>query len=381
MERFDVAVVGMGALGSAAAYHLGLAGASTVAFEQHELGHARGASHDTSRIVRTSYGDADYVRFAQAAYREWADLEARTGERLLTITGGVVLAPHGSPHSIDDFAASLDATGVPYERLAPAEVRSRWPRLTIDDDVDAVFTADTGIAHAGRTVAVLQLHARALGVDVRDRTPVTRLEPVDDGVLVHAASGVVHARSVIVAADAWTNALLEPLGERIPLDVMQEQVTYFAPPHPERLDADGLPVWVWLDDHCFYGFPTYGEPTIKAARDVSDHRMTPDERTFQHSRPLLDELTAFVGGLIAGAGEPERTVTCQYALTPDRRFVVDRLPSHPAIVVGLGAGHAFKFTPAFGRALAELAQGVPTTDDLGAFTIAGLRAATEEVTA
>lgn len=199
--------------------------------------------------------------------------------------------------------------------------------------------------------------------------------------LVHAGSGVVHARSVVVAADAWTNALLEPLGERVQLDVMQEQVTYFSPAQPERFGADGLPVWVWLDDECFYGFPTYGEPTIKAARDVSEHRMTPEDRTFAHSRPLLDELVGFVGGLIPDAGPAERTVTCQYALTPNRRFVIDRLPSQPAIVVGLGAGHAFKFTPAFGRALAELALERPTTDDLGAFTIAGMRAATEEVPA
>jgi sarcosine oxidase len=80
METFEVAVVGMGALGSAAAYHLARRGARVVAFEQYELGHVRGASHDTSRIVRTSYGAPEYVRLAQSAYRDWADLEQESGE-------------------------------------------------------------------------------------------------------------------------------------------------------------------------------------------------------------------------------------------------------------------------------------------------------------
>lgn len=369
MEEFDVAVVGLGALGSAAAYHLARQGVRVVAFEQFELGHVRGASHDTSRIVRTSYGSAAYVRFAQAAYREWAALEAATGERLLTITGGVVFIPDDGPYDAADFARSLTGSGVPFELLDPEEVRARWPQFVVAEGVTCVYTPDSGIAHASRTVATLQMHARMRGAELRDRTRVDRLTPDGEGVVVSTSGGDVRARRVVLAADAWTNELLEPLGIRIPLEVMQEQVSYFAPVDPEAFDRDRFPVWIWEDEQCFYGFPTYGEPTVKAARDVSENHMTPAERTFVPSPERTAELSAFLAAIIPESGPLLRTVTCQYALTPDRRFVIGPLASEPDIIVALGAGHAFKFTPAIGLALAELAMGGDTTDDLTAFAV------------
>ncbi|MFG1923245.1 N-methyl-L-tryptophan oxidase [Cryptosporangium sp. NPDC048952] len=367
MQSFDIAVVGQGALGSAAAYHLARRNANVVAFEQFELGHVRGASHDTSRIVRTSYGAERYVRLAQSAYRDWADFEAVSGERLVTTTGGLIFLPVTGPYSAADFTTSLAVVGIPYELLSPAEVHERWPQFRIPEGVETVYTADTGIAHASRTVAALQMQARAHGAVLRDRTPVVRLEPDDTGVVVHTDAGAVHAGKVVVAADAWTNTLLEPLGEAIPLVTMQEQVTYFKPADASLFEPDGFPVWIWEDDFCFYGFPTYGEPTIKAARDVSDNVMTPADRTYEPSDDLLAQLTEFVNSTIPASGAALRTVTCQYALTPNREFVLGPLERHPNIIVALGAGHAFKFTPAIGRILAELAIDGTTADDISAF--------------
>ncbi|MGH3585269.1 MAG: FAD-dependent oxidoreductase [Pseudonocardia sp.] len=161
--------------------------------------------------------------------------------------------------------------------------------------------------------------------------------------------------------------MLDPLDATLPLVTMQEQVSYFGPADPDAFDRDRFPVWIWEDTSCFYGFPTYGEPTIKAARDRSDNLMTPEERTFVPSAELLDELTSFMGATIPGSGPALRTVTCQYAITPDRRFVIGPLDQHPDVLVALGAGHAFKFTPAIGRILAELAVDGGTGDDISAF--------------
>jgi sarcosine oxidase len=367
MERFDVAVVGLGALGSAAAYQLARKGVDVVAFEQFELGHVRGASHDTSRIIRTSYGAPEYVRLAQSAYRDWADFEQVSGERLVTTTGGLVFVRRGGPYAVDDFRTSLGDVGVPFELLTPAQVGDRWPQFTIPDDVDTVYTPDSGIVHAARSVAALQMQARAHGAAIRDRTAVHALDPDGAGVVVRTASGDIRAGKVVVATDAWTNALLEPLGAAIPLLTMQEQVTYFAPVDPRAYDRSGFPVWIWEDEVCYYGFPTYGEPTIKAARDISMNLMTPEERTFVPSTELVAELSAFMAATIPGSGPALRTVTCQYALTPDRSFVISPLTQHPDILVALGAGHAFKFTPAIGRVLAELAIDGGTEDDISSF--------------
>jgi sarcosine oxidase len=369
METFDVAVIGMGALGSAAAYQLARRGVNVVAFEQFELGHVRGASHDTSRIIRTSYGAPEYVRLAQSAYRDWAELEAVTGETFVTVTGGLVFFPAGGPYSADDFRSSLTETGVPYELLTPAEVSARWPQFSLPEGAQAIYTADSGIVHASRSVAALQMQARAHGAVIRDRTPVERLVPDADGVVIHTAHGEVRAGKVIVAADAWTNELLAPLGAAIPLVTMQEQVSYFKPTDDAAFDRDRFPVWIWEDEYCYYGFPTYGEPSIKAARDVSNNLMTPEGRTFVPSAELLDQLTSFMGSTIPGSGDVLRTVTCQYALTLDRRFIISPLEEHPNIIVGLGAGHAFKFTPTIGRILAELAVDGSSTEDISAFGV------------
>lgn len=368
METFDVAVVGLGALGSAAAYHLTRKGVNVVAFEQYELGHVRGASHDTSRIVRTAYGAERYVRLAKSAYQDWASFEDVAGERLVTVTGGVVFFPTDGPYPAGDFTSSLDAVGIPHELLSAAEVSARWPQFRIPDGVQTVYTADTGIVHASRSVAALQMQARAHGATIRDRTPVERLSPGDSGVIVHTEKGDILAGKVILTADAWTNKLLEPLGADIPLVTMQEQVTYFKPTEPDTFDRDRFPVWIWEDALCFYGFPTYGEPTIKAARDLSNNLMTPDERTFVHSPELLEQLSSFIRGIIPDSGPALRTVTCQYAVTPDREFVISPLEKYRDIIVALGSGHAFKFTPAIGRILAELAVDGETTDDISAFT-------------
>lgn len=370
METFDVAVVGLGALGSAATYQLARRGVRVVAFEQYELGHVRGSSHDTSRIIRTSYGAPQYVRLAQSAYRDWADFEQVAGERFTTRTGGLVFLPTDGPFAAADFASSLSETDVPYELLDSAEVAARWPQFRLPANVETIYTADSGIVHASRSVAALQMQARAYGAVIRDRTPVERLTPGPGGVVVHTPTGDVRARKVVVAADAWINTLLEPLGASIPLVVMQEQVTYFKPSDPGQYDRERFPVWIWEDEHCFYGFPTYGEPTIKAARDVSENIMSPEERTFEPSPELLAELTEFMGRTIPGSGRALRTVTCQYALTPDRRFVLGPVAEHPDIIVGLAAGHGFKFTPAIGRVLAELALDGESSDDVSQFTTA-----------
>jgi sarcosine oxidase len=370
MENFDVAVVGMGALGSAAAYHLARRGASVVAFEQYELGHTRGASHDTSRIVRTSYGAPQYVRLAQSAYRDWADFEAVAGEDFITVTGGLVFIPVDGPFAASDFVRALGEVGVPFELLTPAEVHARWPQFSLPEGVETVYTPDSGIVHAARSVTAFQLQARAHGAVVRDRTPVEGVTPTDGGVVVRTPKGEVFAKKVILATDAWTNALLRPLDAEIPLITMQEQVTYFKPSDPDRFDRDNFPVWIWEDEECYYGFPTYGEPTIKAARDRSDNLMTPEERTFVPSPELLAQLSEFMGATIPDSGDVLRTVTCQYAITPNRNFVLGALDQHPDIIVGLGAGHAFKFTPAIGRILAELALDGETSDDISSFSAA-----------
>jgi sarcosine oxidase len=377
MTEVDVVVVGLGGLGSATAWQLARRGVSVVGLERFELGHLRGASHDTSRILRRSYHTPAYVRLAGEAYDDWADLERASGERLVTVTGGVDLFPPGAAIPADDYVASMVACGVPFEQLDAAGVVRRWPALRVPEGTVALQQDDTAIVPAGRSTAVMARLARESGAQLHDRSPVTSLVPEDDGTVTVAAGGAAggsfRARRVVLTADAWTNELLAHLATSLPLTVTREQVTYFAPADPTAFGADRLPVWIWMDDPSFYGFPTYAEgghgALVKAGQDCGGVITTGDGRSFDPDPDALGLLSSFAGQLLPGLGAPAHTVTCLYTLTPDRDFVAGPLPAYPSVLVGLGAGHGFKFAPTFGRVLAALALDGGTSSDIAAFAV------------
>ncbi len=133
-------------------------------------------------------------------------------------------------------------------------------------------------------------------------------------------------------------------------------MTYYGCPRPEDFGPDRFPVWIWMDEPSFYGFPTYGEPGPKAAEDVGGRPTTARERSFEPDRVAAARLDAFMAAHLPGSVGPELyTKTCLYTMPPDRDFVIDRLPDHPAVLVALGAAHGFKFASVIGRILAELA--------------------------
>lgn len=373
MEHFDVAVVGLGALGSAAAYHAAKKGAKVIAFEQFELGHVRGASHDTSRIIRTSYDLPEYVALAKSAYRDWAEIEAAAKQKFVTITGGLIFLPKDGELPASQYASSLAANNLPYELLDSAEVKKRWPQFNVKENLDAVYTADTGMVHASRSVAAMQYLARSLGAELKERTQVTRVTPATargQGVVIQTSQGRYTAGKVIIAADAWVNELLRPLDAEIPLDITQEQVTYFKPSSPATFEPKNFPVWILAGEQWYYGFPCFGEPTIKAAHDNAKVATTPAQRTIVPSQRLVEQLSTVMQDLIPDEGRQAlRTVTCQYAITPGRHFVLSPLERHSEIIVALGAGHGFKFAPTIGRVAAELAIDGKTKEDISQFGV------------
>ena len=80
----------------------------------------------------------------------------------------------------------------------------------------------------------------------------------------------------------------------------------------------------------------------------------------------------FLEAHLPGAlGPPIYTRTCLDTLTPERDFVVDRLPDQPGVAVALGAGHGFKFASVLGRIVAELSTAgvTPSAPELDAFRI------------
>jgi sarcosine oxidase len=372
-REWDLIVVGLGALGAGAAYWASTRpGARVLGLEQFEFGHVNGASADHSRIIRLSYHRPDYVRLAKRAYQTWAEVEAEATDRIVTVTGGLDLWPADPAIPKLDYTESLEAEDVPFERLDAREVMHRWPQWRLDEGTTAMFQAQGGLADPFKGNAAHLRLAGVHGATLLDRTPVTAIRQVDGEVEVEAGGSTHRAGHVVVATDAWTNELLAPFGRPLPLTVTKEQVTYFQAPDPDAFAPDRFPVWIWMDDPSFYGFPTYGEAGPKAAQDCGGQATTPATRTFERDDSAHRNVLDFLATHLPGAVGPEiYTKTCLYTLTPDRDFVVDRVPEAPAVTVLLGAAHGFKFASVLGRIATELAfDGVtPSAPELDRFRI------------
>ncbi len=361
----DYLVIGLGALGSGAAWQLASRGHSVLGLEQFELGHSRGASHDTSRILRHSYHTPAYVRLTQEAYDDWARLERESGESLVTVVGGLDLFPPECVIAPDDYTASMKEVGIDFETLDASQIAARFPQFRVPDGTVGLFQERGAVVPAARGTAAMQRLAGEAGARLLGSAPVTSLTDHGSYLVVEAGGTSYTCGGVVVAADAWTNHVLAGLGVEVPLTVTLEQVTYFAPPDPTPYAS--MPLWIWMDEPSYYGFPCYGEPTIKAAQDCGGPAVDPDARTTEPDPEMRERLASFVGTLLPGSGEPVRSLRCQYTLTPDRDFVLAPVPGHPSVVVGLGSAHGFKFAPTFGRILADLATTGTTTSDVSAF--------------
>jgi sarcosine oxidase len=354
---FDAIVVGLGGIGSAAAYRLATTpGRRILGIEQFELGHDRGASQDVSRITRLSYHRRDYVELAIRAQAAWREVEAASGERIVTITGGLDLAPPNAAESIDDYAIAMTAASVPFEWLDAVDVARRWPQWRLEPGTRAIFQESGGIADPERGNAAHQRLARAAGATLLERTKVAAIRDHGNEIEVVVDDGrAFNAGAVVVATDAWTNDLLLPLGAPLPLSVTREQVTWFAPADASAFAPENFPAWIWLDLPSFYGVPTWRSPGPKVGQDIGGRPTTADGRDFDTDPEYLERVEAFLAAHLPGIGPAARTKTCLYTVTPDRDFVLDRAPGHPGIALALGAAHAYKFAALFGTLLADLA--------------------------
>jgi sarcosine oxidase len=368
-REYDVIVLGLGVLGSAAAYWSAKRGARVLGLEQFEFGHARGSSHDRSRIIRLSYFTPAYVQMAREAYRAWAPLEEDAGERLIVKTGGLDLGPRANPERMSEHVSSMRACGVPFEELDAAEIRKRWPCWRVDDEVRGIFQADAGIVAAERATDAFRRVATGFGATLHDRTPVTSLRADAGEIDVEAGGNRYRTARLIVAAGAWTNDVLAHLGESLPIAVTKEQVIYFAPRDPAAFTLGDFPIWIWLDEPSFYGFPIFGESkTVKITQDSGGMPVDPQTRDFEEDPEITGRVKGFLARYLPAAlGPVDMVKTCLYARTPDRDFVLDALPGHANISVAVGDGHAFKFASLIGRILSD---GAAAGCDLTPFKIA-----------
>src|SRR5260370_20398376 len=266
MLSFDVAIIGLGVMGSAALAALARRGLRVVGIDRFAPGHDRGSSHGTTRVIRLGYFEhPSYVPLVRAAYPLWRELEARSGQSLLTITGIVEI---GAPESclVAGTLRSSRLHGLPHEILDAQGMRNRFRAFRLRDDFVGVFQRAGGFVRAEPAVAALQELASRSGAELIWNEPVLAVEPHRDGVAVMTAHGDIRAGYAIAAAGPWLKSLLPQLP--VPLRVTRQVLAWFEPAgHARpRFAAERFPVFLLENaDGVFYRFPA-GAAGVKVAK-------------------------------------------------------------------------------------------------------------------
>lgn len=363
MQKIHVrnVVLGAGAMGCAAAYHLAKQGEAVLLLEQFRVGHDRGSSHGAARITRHSYADVRYARMMPAAFQAWRELEADAGRTLYFRTGGVSVCPPNVDY-VSRVAASLADVGVPHKRMRGAELRRVFPGFGVADESDVVFEPDAGMLAADRALAVQVELARSLGgarTQILEDSPVRRIDLEGDRPTLLCDDAQITADRLIVSAGTWVGKLLPALASTSRPTL--QQVLYFRPHDSSSFRIGTFPVFIFkasVGGHDFYGMPEFLGCGVKVARHGGpavdpDHvdRCISDEY-----RALIQEfLQANLPGLVDAPCD--RTEICLYTQAPNEDFRVGALPGRADVILASPcSGHGFKFSCLIGRILADLAR-------------------------
>lgn len=377
-NTYDVIVIGLGGMGSAAAYQLARRGQRVLGLERHTPGHYQGSSHGKSRIIRQAYfEDPAYVPLLLRAYELWREIEQETGKDLLLITGGLMI---GAPDS-GVFTGSLRSArehGLYHEILDAADLRRRFPQFTPDDSIVALYERQAGVVRPEEGVLAHLQGAEKHGAELHFQEPAERWEAsaTGEGVRVTTARGSYEAARLVIAPGPWASDLFRELN--LPLEVERQVLYWFQPTVGiEPFAPDRFPIYIWEleDGSTIYGFPAIDGPAggAKVAffrmPGAFQHICTPDtiDRTV-HAGEIALMREAIATRIPALNGAFLEAATCMYTNTPDEHFVVGMHPRHPQVVIASPcSGHGYKFASVMGEVLADLATAGATRHPIGLF--------------
>jgi sarcosine oxidase len=356
--NYDVAIAGLGGIGSAIAAHCAARGASVIGLEQFGPAHDRGASHGKSRMIRQAYfEDPAYVPLVLRSYELWRALERETGRNLLRITG-VLSAGEEESEIISGTQKAAAQHGLPLEKWSRGEMRRRYPDLRLLPNEVALFEPAGGVLDPEESVRMHLQVARSTGAELRFDAVLRKWEANDGGITLELGDGTrISAKKLILSLGPWVQETLAPLG--VPIRVQRNVQVWFSPAtdayragrFPAFLvDRAGLPAPL-------YGFPDFGDG-VKAAFHgfgelTSANQLNRDVEIARDVTPVAQALEGWMPGAAATFREAR---PCMYSLTPDGSFVIDRHPAHANVILCGGfSGHGFKFAPVIGEIGADLA--------------------------
>ncbi len=361
MSGFDVAVVGAGIHGAAAAFHLASRGVKTVVFEKAAL--AGGPTGRSSAICRAYYTNEFLATVARESIAMFRDFERHTGRDAgFRPSPLLMLHPPEDEEQVREVVPRLNEQGIPTDLLTPEEVAARWPSFDVSGIGICAWEKDAGYADPVLTTQGLLERARELGAEARIGDPVIAIEPEGPRWAVVGADGTrTPCERVLIAAGPWTKPLAAQVGADLPLHVERHVVAVFAwgpaEPVPGHGDVPGGYYFRPEGEELFLVGPLLPEPEA----DPDDFRETIAE---EEIRRLARAVARRVPTL--ERAESRGGWASLYDVSPDWQPVIGEIA--PGAFVDAGtSGHGFKLAPALGRHVADLVTGAETDPGLAQF--------------
>ena len=386
----DIAVIGLGAMGSAALYQAAKLGARVVGIDRFNPPHDQGSSHGETRITRQAIGEGrEFVPLVLRSNEIWEQLESATGRNLLTRHGGLVLASsgvggghHGSSSFLRDTINAAKDFGIPHQQLSTDEIHRLYPQFRLTANEVGYFEPHAGFLYPEACVETQIAQAKELGAKVFTLETVLQVKPVKGGVEVRTDKASYSTAKAILTAGPWIAKLLPPehAGH---FRVFRQTLCWFAlTANRERYSPKHFPVFIWITGNrvqdLLYGFPAIDGPEggLKTATERYENTVDPDAVP----RKVSEESVAAMYSEYIAPRLPDvsnqclRSTTCLYTVTPDAKFVIDYADASRNILFASAcSGHGFKHSPAVGEALVQRAFGLTPTLDLSAFRLRRFR--------
>ena len=357
IEKYDIAVLGVGGMGSATLYTLAKRGLNVCGIEQFGVAHDRGSSHGETRLIRKAYFEhPDYIPLLNRAYDLWHEFEKKAGEKLF-VENGLIVAGKPDSEVIKGLDLCYEKHNLPHEKLTVNEARKRFPQFHLPEDFIIYFDPIAGFLYVEKSVEKFAELGQKNGATLYTNEKVLTWQANQNHISITTDRRKIVAGKLIITSGAWANREMLSLG--IDFDIWRKVLFWYDSPEIANYKLDGFPnFYVELDFGSFYGFPAVNEMGLKIGEhEIPGISSLPDEvrRTLQPSdEPVILQFIEKVFPRF----QPVRTnfTVCMYTITPDFNFILDVHPEYENVIIGAGfSGHGFKFAPVIGEILADLA--------------------------
>lgn len=374
MKSFDVAVLGVGAMGSAACLQLARAGQRVLGIERFSIPNTRGSSHGATRILRLGlHESAKYVPLVLRAVELWDEIGEQSGYELFHRIGSLDISLPDAPIFKGSLAACLKCD-IAHEVLDARTIRSRYPALNVSDDMQAVHQPGSGFVLPEASITAQVNLAMASGAQIHGHEQVLGWEKTGGHFTIKTDRATYEAGQIVLTTGAWIGKMMSESG--VPVTAERNVLGWFAPSrNAANFQPEKLPVWILDSPNTghFYGFPIHGIPGFKLGRlrELPSPEVDPDLPRRSPDREDEEEMRAFLRENFPDADGPILSMeTCFFENTPDRDPVIDHLPGEEGFwVLGGFSGHGFKYASAVGEVAKDLVLGNSSRFDLTPFQL------------